>query len=142
MIKHERNIEATQTACPVIPDVGVTAYLREGTVPAGAGYILVPPGKILRKRAFWLLPSYRAHPVASLFLISTDSFSMNEDTASVDRPAQFCYYSAKSKTCYLGSLEKVEGDNGALLLAPIIADQFPKLSIRELVYVGHVVASA
>lgn len=137
-----RNTEMTYSACPVIGDKAVRAYLSTGAVPPGAHYQDVPPNKVIRQRGFWFVPSYRAHAVASLFLISTDVYAMNADQFEAVRAQEFCYYSEKSGIHYLGSVSDHEPDfEGVRVLMPMTPDQHPPILLSDLVYVGRVISA-
>lgn len=138
MIKLKRNSDATFTACPVLNDAEAQAYLLQGTVPPGVSYNPVPASKIVRNRGVWLVPNYRAHAVASMYLVSTDSAAMNVDEFRASRDQIYCYYSETSDQMYLGKIDEVDEVS---MLVPVLSDQFPAVALSQLRYVGMVIAT-
>ena len=67
----KNNLDARYTACPILDEEQIDAFLNRGDVPTGAAYLEVPPTKVVRQRGFWLHPHHRMHHTAALFLIST-----------------------------------------------------------------------
>ncbi len=65
-----RNRDRTYSGCPVLTlATQITPYLDDGAVPGNVEYLEVPPGKVVRKRGFWLSPGYRIHHAAVLFVV-------------------------------------------------------------------------
>lgn len=141
MMKLMRNIDACRIACPILDDAQIEAYLSRGDVPNCAAYIEVPPTKIVRQRGFWLRPHHRMHHTASLFLISTDVYAMNEDDHAERRDQIYCYRSALANTAYLGRVETLDCRHKSL--SPLIEGLHDALDVQacSLVYVGRVIAA-
>ncbi|WP_326430380.1 hypothetical protein VQ574_20815 (plasmid) [Stutzerimonas frequens] len=136
-----RNSDRTYSGCPIISDADVPAYLMDGHLPGGVEYQEVPPGKVVRKRGFWLRPSHRMHHTANLFLISTDVYAMNEDEFALQRDQIYCYRSPANATVYLGRIVNITEDRR--LLAPLLDGLHEPFDIDDtgLVYVGRVIAA-
>lgn len=141
MIRAMRNPKRTYSGCPVLSDNDIARYLATGELSGNPTYLEVPPGKVIRQRGFWLKPGARMHHTATLFLVSTDVYAMNEDDHAELRKQIYCYRSPKSNTAYLGSIEKVTADQRALV--PLMPGLHEPLLIEgsDLVYVGRVIAS-
>lgn len=136
-----RNFDACASACPILDDEQIEAYLNRGDVPTGAAYLEVPPTKVVRQRGFWLRPHHRMHHTAALFLISTDVYAMNEDDHAERRDQIYCFRSATAKTAYLGRIDEM--DCRHITLSPLIKGLHDPLDIQacSLVYVGRVIAA-
>ncbi|WP_459705644.1 hypothetical protein [Stutzerimonas marianensis] len=119
----------------------ITPYLDHGAVPGNTEYLEVPPGKVVRKRGFWLNPGYRMHHIAMLFLISIDVHAMNTDDFCERRDQIHCYLSHKVGTVYIGRVEHT--DESQQLLHPLMPDLHEPLNIQlnELAYVGRVISA-
>ncbi|WP_242411200.1 hypothetical protein [Pseudomonas knackmussii] len=119
----------------------ISSYLDNGAVPANAQYLPVPPGKVVRKRGFWLHPGYRMHHTAVLFLISTDVYAMNADDFYERRDQFYCYLSHKAGTAYIGRVE--QAGESQQLLHPLMPDLHEPLDVQldGLTYVGHVISA-
>lgn len=104
-------------------------------------YLEGPSGKVVRKRGFWLSPSYRIHHAAVLFLISTDMYAMNADDFYERRDQIHCYLSHKAGTAYIGRVE--QAGESQQLLPPLLPDLHGPLDIQlnELAYVGRVISA-
>ena len=64
-----RNQQRSYAGCPILSSQDqIDHYLELGAVPGDVEYLAVPPGKVVRRRGFWLKPGYRAHRTAVLFL--------------------------------------------------------------------------
>lgn len=137
----KNNLDARYTACPILDDDQIEAYLSRGDVPTGAAYIEVPPTKVVRKRGFWLRPHHRMHHAATLFLISTDVYAMNEDDHAERRDQIYCYRSVRATTAYLGRVETLDCRHKTL--SPLIEGLHDPLDIQacSLVYVGRVISA-
>lgn len=134
-----RNQERTYSGCPIITDASIEAYLREGRLPGGVEYHEVPPGKVVRKRGFWLRPGHRMHHTANLFLISTDVYAMNVDDFADHRDQIYCYMSPATKTAYLGRVENVTDQRR--LFTPLLEDDPFDIEATGLIYVGRVISA-
>ena len=136
-----RNRERTYSGCPVVMATQIGPYLDQGAVPSFAEYLEVPPGKVVRKRGFWLNPGYRMHHTAMLFLISTDVYAMNVDDFYERRDQIHCYLSHKAGTAYIGRVE--HAGESQQLLHPLLPDLHEPLDIQrnELAYVGRVISA-
>ncbi len=136
-----RNLDACYTACPILDDEQIEAYLCRGDVPTGAAYLEVPPTKVVHKRGFWLRPHHRMHHTAAIFLISTDVYAMNADDHSERRDQIYCYRSPLANTAYLGRVEILDCQHTTL--SPLIDSLHAPLDIQacHLVYVGRVIAA-
>jgi len=142
MIIHKRNREATYSACPVLADADVEAFLTDGTLPIDPSFFEAPPWIVVRNRGFWLKMSYKAHVDATLLLISTDPYVMNVDPLEGMRSKIFCYYSDNSCTHYLGRINEQDAHNGAeRALLPLIDGIHDPLPLSVLTYRGRVVAA-
>lgn len=141
MIRAMRNLQRTYSGCPILSDDDIAKYLSKGELPDNPSYIEVPPGKIIRQRGFWLRPRARMHHVATLFLVSTDVYAMNEDDHAAIRKQIYCFMSPSCRTVYLGSIEKVTDEHR--VLSPLIPGLHDPLLIEntDMVYVGRVIAS-
>lgn len=136
-----RNRERTYSGCPVLTMAEqIAPYLEMGAVPGNVEYLAVPPGKVVRKRGFWLRPGHRMHHAAMLFLISTDVYAMNADDLSELRDQIYCYRSPKTQTAYLGRIENVAESR---LFKPLLDGLHEPFDIdaTELVYVGRVISA-
>jgi hypothetical protein len=136
-----RNLDVCYTACPILDDEQIEAYINRGEAPTGAAYIEVPPTKVIRQRGFWLRPHHRMRHTAALFLISTDVYAMNEDDHAERRDRIYCYRSAHANTAYLGRVETLDCRHKSL--SPLIEGLHDPLDIQacSLVYVGRVIAA-
>lgn len=137
-----RNRDRTYSGCPVLTlATQIAPYLDDGAVPGNVEYLAVPPGKVVRKRGFWLRPSYRIHHSATLFLISTDMYAMNADDFYERRDQIHCYLSHKTGTAYIG--RGAQADESQQLLHPLLPDLHQPLDIQlnELAYVGRVISA-
>ena len=136
-----RNMDACRTACPILDDEQIEAYLSRGDVPTGAAYIEVPPTKVVRQRGFWLRPHHRMHHTAALFLISTDVYAMNEDDHAERRDQIYCYRSPEADTAYLGRVEL--DDRGRRILTPLMYGLHNSFDIEVvgLAYIGRVISA-
>lgn len=136
-----RNSDRTYSGCPIITDVDIEAYLKEGHLPGGVEYQEVPPGKVVRQRGFWLRPGHRMHHTANIFLISTDVYAMNVDDFAAQRDQIYCYRSPANKTAYLGRVESVSDQHR--FLTPLLEGLHEPFDIEGtgLVYVGRVIAA-
>lgn len=137
-----RNRERTYSGCPVLTlATQIAPYLDHGAVPGNAEYLEVPPGKVVRKRGFWLNSGYRMHHTAMLFLISTDVYAMNVDDFYEHRDQIHCYLSHKAGTAYIGRVE--QAGESQQLMHPLLHDLHEPLDIQlnELVYVGRVISA-
>ncbi len=146
MLANMRNHEKTYSACPVLSDNSVQAYLRSGELPADTRHIGVPATKIIRNRGFWLNPSYRCHTEATVFLVSTDVYAMNADDLAAVRSQIFCYYSESAKTHYIGRIQSADTDAvdsaTTKTLAPLIPDLHSPIPLSDLLYVGRIIAAS
>lgn len=138
---HGKNPRACYSACPILTDQEIAPYLAKGQIPANPEYLEVPPGKVIRKRGFWLRPSVRMHHAAVLFLVSTDVYAMNEDDHAELREQIYCYRSPQANTAYLGRAEEVNCCHRTLF--PLLEGLHDPLDIQayRLVYVGRVIAA-
>lgn len=136
-----RNNDRTYSGCPILTDQEIAPYLAKGQIPANPEYLEVPPGKVIRKRGFWLRPSARMHHAAVLFLVSTDVYAMNEDDHAELRSQIYCYRSPSSDTAYLGRIDEVADGKRALL--PLMPGLHGPQVIEDsdLMYVGRVIAA-
>lgn len=137
-----RNRERTYSGCPVLTlATQIAPYLDHGAVPFNAEFLEVPPGKVVRKRGFWLNPGYRMHHTAMLFLISSDMYEMNVDDFYERRDQIHCYFSHKAGTAYIGRVE--HPGESQQLLHPLLPDLHEPLNIQlnELAYVGRVISA-
>jgi len=137
-----RNRERTYSGCPVLTLVTqIASYLDHGAVPCNTEFLEVPPGKVVRKRGFWLNPGYRIQHTAMLFLISTDVYAMNVDDFYERRDQIHCYLSHKAGTAYIGRVE--HPGESQQLLHPLLPDLHEPLDIQlnELTYVGRVISA-
>lgn len=137
-----RNRDRTYSGCPVLAlATQIAPYLDNGAVPGNVEYLEVPPGKVVRKRGFWLSPGYRIHHAAVLFLISTDMYAMNADDFYERRDQIHCYLSHKTGTAYIGRVE--QAGESQQLLHPLLPDLHAPLDIQlnELAYVGRVISA-
>lgn len=137
-----RNRERTYSGCPVLTLVTeIAPYLDHGAVPCNTEFLEVPPGKVVRKRGFWLRPGYRVHHTAMLFLISTDVYAMNVDDFYERRDQIHCYLSNKAGTAYIGRVE--HAGESQQLLHPLLPDLHEPLEIQlnELAYAGRVISA-
>ncbi|NWL76777.1 hypothetical protein DM872_07950 [Pseudomonas taiwanensis] len=137
-----RNRERTYSGCPVLTmTTQIAPYLDEGAVPGNVEYLEVPPGKVIRKRGFWLKPGYRVHHTAVLFLISTDVYAMNTDDFYERRDQIHCYLSHRASTAYIGRVERV--GESQRLLHPLLPDLHEPLDVQldGLAYVGRVISA-
>lgn len=136
-----RNQQRTYAGCPVLTrEEQITPYLEEGAVPGNVEYLEVPPGKVIRRRGFWLNPHYRIHHTAVLFLVSTDVYAMNVDDLSELRDQIYCYRSPKTSTVYLGRVENVAERR---LFTPLLDGLHEPFDIEAtgLIYVGRVISA-
>lgn len=134
-----RNQQRTYAGCPVLISAGqVAQYLELGAVPGDVEYLAVPPGKVVRRRGFWLSPGYRAHRTAVLFLVSTDVYAMNTDDFAGLRDQIYCYLSPKTNTVYLG---RVESGPECRLFTPLLEDASFDIEATGLIYVGRVISA-
>ncbi len=137
-----RNRERTYSGCPVLTlATQIASYLDHGAVPGNAEYLEVPPGKVARKRGFWLNPGYRIHHTAMLFLISTDVYAMNADDFCERRDQIHCYFGHKACTAYIGRVE--HAGESQQLLHPLLPELHEPLNsqLHELAYVGRVISA-
>jgi len=137
-----RNRERTYSGCPVLTlATQIAPYLDHGAVPGNAEYLEVPPGKVVRKRGFWLNPGYRTHKSAMLFLISTDVYAMNADDFCKRRDQIYCYFSHKTRSAYIGRTK--QAGEVMQLLHPLLPELHEPLNIQlhELAYVGRVISA-
>lgn len=137
-----RNRQRTYSGCPVLTlATQITPYLLEGAIPGNVEYLEVPPGKVVRRRGFWLNPGYRVHQTAVLFLISTDVYAMNTDDFYERRDQIHCYLSHKAGTVYIGRVEPVSETQRRL--HPLLPDLHEPLDVQldGLTYVGRVISA-
>lgn len=141
----QRNKAATYAASPVLADRQAEAYLGKGELPVGVGFLDVPPGLIARRRAVWLVPSYRAHAELNCFLVSTDFYQVNEDPLAAVRSPIYCYYSESAKTHYLGRVNEADAKDAKLgaerALLPLIEGLHDPIELQCLRFVGRVIAA-
>ncbi|MCV0332918.1 hypothetical protein KUC52_29200 [Pseudomonas aeruginosa] len=136
-----RNQQRTYAGCPVLTSAEqIAPYLEGGAVPGNVEYLEVPPGKVIRRRGFWLKPGHRMHHTAMLFLVSTDAYAMNVDDLSELRDQIYCYRSQAANTVYLGRVENVAESR---LFTPLLDGLHEPFDIdaAELVYVGRVISA-
>jgi hypothetical protein len=138
----QRNKAATYAASPVLADRQAEAYLGKGELPVGVGFLEVPPGLIARRRAVWLVPSYRAHAELNCFLVSTDFYQVNEDPLAAVRSPIYCYYSESARTHYLGRINEADAKLGTeRVLLPLIQGLHDPIELQGLRSIGRVIAA-
>lgn len=134
-----RNQQRSYAGCPILSSQDqIDHYLELGAVPGDVEYLAVPPGKVVRRRGFWLKPNYRAHRTAVLFLVSTDVYAMNTDDFAGLRDQIYCYRSPKTNTVYLG---RVESGAERRLFTPLLEDKSFDIEATGLIYVGRVISA-
>lgn len=134
MIQVSRNEDLTRSACPVLDNQQAQQFVAAHALPPACSYHEVPPGVIIRGGGFWLRPSVRNHPDATLFLISPDHPFATDEGVGVRRDPVLCFYSDLAQTFYIG---RIDGDG----LESLLANLYPKIPLASLTFVGRVVAT-